>query len=246
MKLLVVGSLLTISIVAAGALTMGLMQEDVNQQSEVAQSPSDPVSLNANRSQSEVDTLQSVSASDVSTETNIIVSLYGNENQSGYRIHRAINNLILQGTPLNVAISNVIEGAITNEGSGLLSSEAFTSTKTYKAIAVAFMSNMVTTNDLFAATKSSIENKPDDTNNIIDVSVVLYPDFAQEIINAAVMTGQIDSNQALLAAIAAGADPTTVSEATAAGAPLVAAAGLPVDGIGGGGTGNEDDSASNN
>lgn len=248
MKFLVLGGLLTVGIVVAGTFIMGAMQDDANEPSQLS-SVSTP--LNANLDQSMADTHQNTSTTastqepEISSNTTTTLSLYGNKDQSGYRVHKAINNLVLQGNSLAPSISDVINEAISNEGNSILSSDAFTSTKTYKAIAVAFMANMVETNDLFAATKSSIEDKPDDTNSIIEVSVVLYPDFAQEIINAAVITGQIDSNDALLAAISAGADPSTVSEATAAG-NTIAAAGLPVNGLGGGGTGNEDLSASNN
>jgi hypothetical protein len=56
----------------------------------------------------------------------------------------------------------------------------------------------------------------------------------------------MDPNEALLAAIAAGADPSTVSEATAAGGNVAAAtfdAGafdVPFGGLGGGGSGDQE------
>jgi hypothetical protein len=175
-----------------------------------------------------------------------MASLYGNKDQSGTRAHQIINYLVLQGTPVNTSILNVIEDAIANKRANILSSEALTSTAKNKATALEFMANMVTANDLFTATKSSIEDKPEDIGNIINVSVVLYPDFAQEVINAAAITGEMDPNEALLAAIAAGADPTTVSEATAAGGNIAAAtfdAGVfdaPFGGLGGGGSGDQE------
>ena len=257
MKLLIVGGLLTVGIVVVGSLTIGLMQDNVTEQSEVLQSANDVASLQDNQEQSGTraqkainnllvqDTPISTSNSNVIDAAIIKVSLYGNKDQSGHRVHQAIHDLVLQGTPVKVAIVNVINNAIANEGNNLLSSAALKSTRNHKPTVLAFMANMVAANDLFPATKSSIEDKPEDVLNIINVAVVLYPDFAQEVINAAAITGVIDPNEALLAAIAAGADPTTVSEATAAGG-AVNGAGLPFDGLGGGGNGNGDISASPN
>lgn len=240
MKLLVVGGLLTVGIVVVGSLTMGLMQENDTEQSEVVQSTNDLV-------------LQESPIANVIDDSIVTVSLYGNENQPGHRVHQAINDLVLQGTPVKASILNVIDNVIANEGASLISSTALNSTKNHRQTALAFMSNMVAANNLFPATKLSIENKPEDVTNIVNIAVLYYPDFAQEVINAAVITGEIAPNDALLAAIAAGADPTTVSEATAAGGSVAGAAGgniteagLPLNGLGGGGTGNEDPSASNN
>ncbi|MEP7704233.1 hypothetical protein [Paraglaciecola sp. 25GB23A] len=257
MKLLIVGGLLTVGIILVGSLTIGLMQDKGPEQTEVVQSASDVASLQGNQDQSSTDEQKvidnlvvqdrslSTSKSNVIDDAIIKVSLYGNKDQSGTRVHQAVNDLLLQGTPVKAAILNVINSALANEGANLLSSAALNTTKNHKPTVLAFMTNMVAANDLFPATKLSIENKPEDVLNIINAGVVLYPDFAQEVINAAVMTGEIDPNEALLAAIAAGADPTTVSQATAAGGN-VAGAGQPFNGLGGGGAGNDTLSASNN
>jgi pyrimidine operon attenuation protein/uracil phosphoribosyltransferase len=259
MKLLIVGGLLTIGIAVAGSITISMMKENVDEKSEVFQSPIDIQTLSDDQYQSGTNAAQNLNnlvlqdspvnmpISNVIDETVTLpaLSIYGNQNQSGTRVHQAINDLVLRGTPEKISILSVIDQAIANEAVNLLSPAALTSTRRNKATILAFMANMVEVNDLFPATKLSIEDKPDDTVNIINVGVVLYPDFAQEVINAAVITGEIDSNEALLAALAAGADPTTVSEATAAGG-AISRAGLPIDGIGGGGNGNDDPSASNN
>ncbi|MFT6989659.1 MAG: hypothetical protein ACJASL_001632 [Paraglaciecola sp.] len=259
MKLLIVGGLLTIGIAVAGSVTISMMQENVDEQSEVVQSPVDIQTLDDDQYPSGTDAVQDINnlvlqdppinmpISNVIDETVPLpaLSIYGNQSQSGTRVHQSINDLVLRGTPEKTSILNVIDQAITNDTVNLLSPEALTSTKRNKATVLAFMAKMIEANDLFLATKLSIEDKPDDTVNIINAGVVLYPDFAQEVINAAVITGEIDSSEALLAALAAGADPTTVSEATAAGG-AVARAGLPIDGLGGGGNGNDDPSASNN
>lgn len=251
MKLLLIGGLVTVGIVVAGVVTMHMLEEDVNEQPLVTQSTKNEQTfsnaysnLTADKTAVQDSHASTLGAND-SAQSSITVSLYGNLNQSGTRLHQAINDLLLEGQTVETAILNAIDAATINQGSDVLSPEALTTTQNHKPTTADFMSNMVEKNDLFAATKSSIEIKPKDINNIIDVSVVLYPDFAQEVINAAVLTGEIDSNSALLAAIAAGADPSTVSEATAAGGNVVSAA-QPLNGIGGGGIGNEDISASNN
>lgn len=174
------------------------------------------------------------------------ISLYGNQNQSGSRVHQAINELIQQGTPLNIAIPIVIERVIEDEATSILSSPAYYSVRQFKDIALGLMGNILASNDLLTASKSLIEDNPEDIINIINVGVALYPDFAQEVINAATMTGEIDPNEALLAAIAAGADPSTVSEATAAGGVIDDFGALPFAGLGGGGSGDQEISVSNN
>jgi hypothetical protein len=223
--------------------------------SNVTDDPIVKESLNGNKDQSNTitqtamndlvvqDTPANTSNSNATDDS--FINLYGNKDQSGTRVHQAINDLVLQGTPVKAAILNVINNAIANDGANLLSSAALNSARDNKPTVLAFMANMVAANDLLPATKLSIENEPEDVLNIITAGVALYPDFAQEVINAAVITGEIDPNEALLAAIAAGADPTTVSQATAAGG-AINEVGQPFDGLFGGGAGNEDPSASIN
>ncbi|WP_340677727.1 hypothetical protein [Paraglaciecola sp.] len=257
MKFLVAGGLLTAGIVVVGSITYGLMQENGSEQSAVAQSTSEVASVQNNQDESGTTAQNAVSDlvlpntpvnstnTDDADNAIVKVSLYGNKDQSGTRVHQAIYDLVVQGNPVKGTILKVTDDAIANEGSKLLSPTALTSTRNHKPTFLAFMTNMVAANDLFPATKTSIEAQPEDVLNIIDVAVVLYPDFAQEVINAAAITGLIDPNEALLAAIAAGADPTKVSAATAAGG-AVNGAGQPFNGLGGGGNGDGDPSASNN
>ena len=108
------------------------------------------------------------------------------------------------------------------------------------------MRNMVNSNKLSDTTKGSIETFPGDAANVVQLAVTLYPSFAQEVIDSAITTGEIEPNDALLAAIAAGADPTSVSSATAAGGN-VEVAGTPAGtGVGAGGAGGGDTTASTN
>jgi hypothetical protein len=257
MKILLIGGVVAVGIVAAGWVAIEMLQESGNEPAPVVQTSSDNSSLDSNLDLSETSVKRDVnnSKNQINLEStpglegvdapSILVSLFGNQDQSGTRLHQAINDLLLQGVSVDTSISKVINDAISQDGSGLLSPAALVSTKKHTLTAIGFMTNMVATNDLFTTTVSSIEQKPEATGEIVDLGVVYYPDYAQIVINAAVMTGEMDPNEALLAAIAAGADPSTVSEATAAGAN-VAQAGLPLAGLGGGGNGNEDLSASNN
>jgi len=174
------------------------------------------------------------------------VLAYGNQNQPGTRLHEEIQSLMLNGETLFSSSRSVINSSL-SETSTLLTAKASQVVSADKRSTVEFMRLMVTTNNLFDATKVSIENSPENIINIINLSVALYPDFAQEVINAAVMSGEMNSSDALLAAITAGADPTSIGEATAAGGPVDLALAAPVGvGVGAGGTGGGDATASTN
>lgn len=174
------------------------------------------------------------------------VIVYGNQNQSGTRVHEEIQALMLNGETLLKSSETVVNNAL-GDSAALLSPSASQAVSKDKESTIEFMRNMVATNSLFEATKATIESAPENIVSIIEITVALYPDYAQEIINAAVMTGEMDSDQALLAAITAGADPTTVGEATAAGGPVALALAAPVGvGVGAGGTGGGDATASTN
>jgi hypothetical protein len=173
-------------------------------------------------------------------------TIYGNQSQPGTRVHEAIKAFMENGETLLASIELVINQSLT-ESDILLSDKATQVIPLDKLITLEFMRNMVTLNSVFEATKATIESAPESIVFIINLSIALYPDFAQEVINAAVMTGEMDSEQALLAAISAGADPTTVGEATAAGGPVLLAVAAPVGvGIGAGGSGGGDPTASTN
>jgi hypothetical protein len=169
-----------------------------------------------------------------------VETAYGNQSQPGTRVHEAIKALMENDETLLTSSVLVINQSLTD--SDILRSDKATQVVPLdKLITLEFMRNMVTLNSVFEATKATIESAPESIVFIINLSIALYPDFAQEVINAAVMTGEMDSEQALLAAISAGADPTTVGEATAAGGPVLLALAAPVGvGIGAGGTGGGD------
>lgn len=171
--------------------------------------------------------------------------LFGDENQPGRSIHLEIVARIDNGVPLEDAVSQSI-AKVTAEDDTLISGTARLVVALNKNISVDFMRNMVNFNKLSDTTKGSIEAFPEDATNVIQLAVTLYPSFAQDVIDGAVTTGEIAPNDALLAAIQAGADPTSVSTATAAGGD-VAVTGTPTGtGVGAGGPGGGDTTASTN
>lgn len=171
--------------------------------------------------------------------------LFGDENQPGRTIHSEIVTLVQGGATLDDAVSQTI-AKVTREEDTLISGTARLVVGLNKGISVDFMRNMVNSNKLSDTTKGSIETFPGDAANVVQLAVTLYPSFAQEVIDSAITTGEIEPNDALLAAIAAGADPTSVSSATAAGGD-VAVAGTPAGtGVGAGGAGGGDTTASTN
>lgn len=174
------------------------------------------------------------------------VVVFGNQNQPGTRVHKEIQSLMLNGETLIISSESVINNALA-ETSVLFSPLAAQAINADKLTTIEFMRNMITSNSLFEATKASIESTPENIISIINITVSLYPDFAQDVINAAVMSGEMDSNTALIAAISAGADPATISEATAAGGNVASTLAAPVGvGVGAGGTGGGDATASTN
>ena len=76
-------------------------------------------------------------------------------------------------------------------------------------------------------------------------NVAGHAEAAQDVVLAAAITEVSDPNDELLAALADGADPSTLSAPTAAGGP-VNGAGLPFAGLGGDGNGGGAPSASLN
>jgi len=173
--------------------------------------------------------------------------VFGNEQQPGSRMMQAINDRIIQGNAIDDSINAVIRSALYDENSELLSALAKDAMAADLPSSVLFLQSMKQTNNLFEATKLAIESQPQAIVSLIDISVALYPDFAQDVINAAVMTGEMDPNAALIAAIAAGADPTSVSEATAVGGTVATTISGPIGlGLGAGGAGGGDPSASTN
>lgn len=176
-------------------------------------------------------------------------SFFGDPTQPGYQIQVEIFTLVAQGIPLFEATETVIE-RIVNKEDGMIGGEANRMVSLDVPVSTQLIGEISRVTNLTDATKVSIETVPDRVNDIITLGVVLYPDYAQDIINAAALTGEISDDDALLLAIAAGADPTSVSTATASGTTAggsIAAIPAPLgSGIGAGGAGGGDTTASTN
>jgi hypothetical protein len=173
---------------------------------------------------------------------------FGNVNQPGFVLHQSINERLLRGETLDFASKSVVDQALSFDSTDLPAATKLVMAKN-TTISLAFIVAMVEQNDLFAVTKALVETYPGNASDVVALSVNLYPGYAQIAIDAAIITGEIEANDALIAAISAGADPTSVSAATAAGpaTTTVAAAPIPLGaGIGSAGSGGGDSTASNN
>lgn len=173
------------------------------------------------------------------------VSLFGDEVQPGNRLHDVVVQLMETGSTTPQAISGAIDQSMTEEDT-TLTPDAKSAVAFNVPLSNAFYREMVVLNSLIEVTKILIEDDPEKVIEVITLGVVLYPDFAQEVLDAAALTGVISPDDALIAALQAGANPASVSLATASG-PAVP---QPIDpigvGIGGGGGGGGDPTASTN
>lgn len=173
-------------------------------------------------------------------------SFYGTPDQPGYQIQRAIFDLFDTGVDLQLATERIVADVIDN--AAVISDQiAMVTMADRPALAKQFVYVIAQYTQLGEATKQSILEAPESIDDIITLGVALYPDSVQEIITAATMTGEITEPQAILVALAAGADPTLIG-ATAAGADGISTfAAAPLgSGIGAGGTGGGDTTASSN
>ena len=178
----------------------------------------------------------------------ITTNLFGDETQPGNRLHDEIVLLHENGEQNAIAIA--IEESIQGE-STMLGGEAKQAIAFDIPHANFFYVNMTEFNSLIEVTKRLIESKPEMAIHTITLAVVLYPDFAQEIYDGAALTGVLNNDDLLIAMLQAGADPSTFVDATAAGistatGPVVATIPPLGSGIGAGGTGGGDTTASTN
>lgn len=178
-------------------------------------------------------------------------NLYGNSDQPGHKLHQRIVEMHLNGADSTDAINNAIEASLSDEDT-LLGGKAKGAVAFDVEHAGDFYNHMSASNSLIDVTKKLIEQSPDKVVHTITLGVTLYPDHSQEIFDGAALTGVLSPEDILVAAIQAGADPSTISDAPAAGdndvaevvitstvAPLGA-------GVGAGGSGGGDTTASTN
>lgn len=176
-------------------------------------------------------------------------SLFGDNDQPGTRLQSNIMAKVDAGENVQQAVNEAIESSMTDTDS-TLNGESKSAIAFDTQVANQFFTEMMAANSLIEVTKVLIETNPDKAVHIITLGAVLYPDFAQEVFDGAALTGVMSPEDVLVAVLQAGVDPTTVSDATAAGnatAAGPAATVVPLGaGIGAGGTGGGDTTASTN
>lgn len=179
-------------------------------------------------------------------QTIATTSIFGDEVQPGNRLHENVVLLVDAGETTTQAIAKAIESSMTEEDT-TLTPDAKSVIAFNVPLSNDFYREMVQVNSLIDVTKVLIEESPAKTIEIITLGIVLYPDFAQEVLDGAALTGAITPEDALVAALQAGADPSAVSTATAAGTAIETGPISPVGiGIGAGGGGGGDTTASSN
>ena len=174
-------------------------------------------------------------------------SLFGDNNQPGNKLHTNITAKVESGVNPSQAIIEVIESSITEDDT-TLNGESKSAIAFDLPVSNQFYVEMMSTNSLIEVTKVLIESNPTKAVHIVTLGAVLYPDFAQEVFDGAALTGIMSNEDLLVVMLQAGVDPTSVSSATAAGtgaAPIAATVPLGA-GIGAGGTGGGDTTASSN
>lgn len=179
----------------------------------------------------------------------IAYTFYGTPDQPGYQIQTAIFSLFDQGIPLDEAAQHVIDLVI-NQNQVIRDALSMAAVARQPNLSIALVLDIAQLTALIDATKQTMEDNPGQLSSIISLGVTLYPDFTRDIITAASLTGEMTEEDAILLAIAAGADPTLLASRTAAGTDgpgLSAFAATPLgSGVGAGGTGGGDTTASTN
>lgn len=175
------------------------------------------------------------------------LNLFGNSDQPGNRLHVKISESIDQGVTAAEAIESNINLSLEQDAT-VLNGESKSAVAFDLPLANQFYDEMVLANSLIEVTKVLSEENPEKTVHVITLATVLYPDFAQEVFDGAALAGVMSPEDILIAVLQAGADPTTVSDATAAGATGAGAVAVtPLGpGVGAGGTGGGDTTASTN
>jgi hypothetical protein len=170
--------------------------------------------------------------------------LFGDEIQPGSRLHDAVVQLMDNGSTALHAISGAIVQSMT-EDDKTLPPDAKSAVAFNVPLSNEFYREMVVVNSLIEVTKTLIEERPDRVIEVITLGIVLYPDFVQEVLDGVAVTGIMTLDDAVIAALQAGAKPSSVSLASASG--LVARPVILIGtGIGSGGADGGDKTASIN
>jgi hypothetical protein len=168
---------------------------------------------------------------------------FGDNKQPGNFLHSSIMSFIESGDDSHIAIEKAIKESLTTTLADINQSENSLDV----ALTHLFYDQMIDVNSLDNVTQILIELYPNKAVDIISLGVRLYPDFAQDVFDGAVATGVLTPEEVYASALKAGAGIRSISDTTLVGnaAPPMAAKPLGA-GIGAGGTGSGDPTASNN
>ena len=167
------------------------------------------------------------------------------EMSAGARVQQQIAELVAGGKTPEDATSETLETLSSNEDETLTLGEKDVLIS-YIGAGVVFFGQLVGGSELFEATMATIEALPDQAVGVITLAVTFFPEEASEIIAAAELTGEITQEDAIAVALAAGADIEDVSAQTAAGGEIAAVPAPLGAGVGAGGAGGGDTTASTN
>jgi hypothetical protein len=169
---------------------------------------------------------------------------FGNPLQPGYTIHLGLLREIELGSDSSAAITSVINGTLNQNETA---EPVKTRLRDDATLVSTFYQLMLETNNLVEAIKVLSETQPDKAVQVVSLGTTLYPDFVQAIAEGAALAGILSEEEVLLAVINAGGDPSLIAQATATGSQNTGLAIAPIGtGIGAGGTGGGDTTASEN
>ncbi|MGQ8365247.1 hypothetical protein [Glaciecola sp. 1036] len=185
--------------------------------------------------------------SGISVAQEPVSSPFGDPSQPGTNLHSEILASIENGKQAQPAVNDAIASSL-EETATIVDAESKSILAFDLPHAQAFFLEMIESNSLLEVIKVVTEEFPEKAVQTITLGVTLYPDYAQEVYDGAALAGVMSPEDILIAAIQAGANPANVSDATAAGpaaGPDVAVTPLGA-GVGAGGTGGGDTTASTN
>lgn len=184
-----------------------------------------------------------LSAQSASMESKI---LYGNAEQSGFRLHTLIDKTISNGMPKSEAIGFEVSKSIIDEDV-TIDGNSKVAISTDIPLAYEFYEFMVVDNSLIDTVKHLMDEYPDKAVEIVYLAIYLYPSYSRDIYDGAFITGLISQENLITLFVETGYDPTLLVK-TSSGSSLVK--GVPYTpvgaGNGAGGSGGGDTTASSN
>lgn len=163
----------------------------------------------------------------------------------GYKVIQEIEKAMDGGVAGSEATKATLDTLSASENETLTTSQKDVLSN-YTEAGYIFFNTLVGGSELFEATFASIEELPANAGDVVTVAVTFFPEQANEILAAAVLTGEITQEDAIALALLAGANPEDVSTETAAGGDITAVPAPLGAGVGAGGAGGGDTTASTN